>query len=291
MAEIDAVRDLLHALPRPADLAERRERMDAICSVDPVAPDIRFEPAAIGGVPAEWSLAPGSDPAGALLYFHGGGYCSGSIRSHRRMVAEAGRAAGLRTLALGYRLAPEHPFPAALDDAVAAYGFLLDQGIRPERIVVGGDSAGGGLTLALLVHLRGAGRPPPRGAWLVSPWVDLAMTGATLTTKAEVDPLIHAAYLHELATAYLGGVDPRDQRVSPLYADLRGLPPLLVQVGSAETLLDDAVRLAGRAGEADVAVRLEVWPGMIHAWPLWAARLADGRRALAAFGAFVRAPG
>jgi acetyl esterase/lipase len=204
------------------------------------------------------------------------------------MVAEAGRAAGLRTLAPGYRLAPEHPFPAALEDALAAYGFLLDQGIRPERIAVGGDSAGAGLTLALLASLRDTGRTLPRCAWLVSPWVDLAMTGATLTTKAEADPLIHADYLRELAAAYLGGVDPRDPRVSPLYAELRGLPPLLVQVGSAETLLDDAVRIARRAGEEDVAVRLEVWPRMIHAWPLWAARLEDGRRALAVAGAFIR---
>jgi acetyl esterase/lipase len=288
VAEIDAVRDLLRSRPRPTDLAERRERMDAICSVDPVAPDIRFEAVAIGTLPAEWSLAPGSDPSAALLFFHGGGYCSGSIRSHRRMVAEAGRAAGLRTLAPGYRLAPEHPFPAALEDALAAYGFLLDQGIRPERIAVGGDSAGAGLTLALLASLRDTGRTLPRCAWLVSPWVDLAMTGATLTTKAEADPLIHSDYLRELAAAYLGGVDPRDPRVSPLYAELRGLPPLLVQVGSAETLLDDAVRIARRAGEADVAVRLEVWPRMIHAWPLWAARLEDGRRALAVAGAFIR---
>ena len=290
-SEIDAVRELLRSKPRPAGLAERRERIDAIGSASPPARDIRLEPTVANGIPAEWSLAPGSDPSRVLLFFHGGGYCSGSIMSHRGMVTEAGRAARLRTLAVAYRLAPEHPFPAAIEDARAAYGFLLDQGILTSNIVVGGDSAGGGLTLALMIILRDAGQPLPGCGWLVSPWVDLQMTGASLDEKADIDPLISKPYLKELAAAYLAGTDPANPLVSPLRADLAGLPPLLVQVGSAETLLDDAVRLARRAGAADVRINLEIWPHMIHAWHLWAAQLKDGRRALASAGAFIRAHG
>jgi epsilon-lactone hydrolase len=287
-AEIDAVRALLRSQPRPVGWNERRGRLDAVGQAYPVASDIALEAVDAGGVPAEWSLAPGSDRARVLLFFHGGGYCSGSIASHRDMVTRVGRAGGVRTLALGYRLAPEHPFPAALDDALAAYGFLLDQGIAPDKIAIGGDSAGGGLTLATMIRLRDAGKPLPGCAWLVSPWVDLQMTGASLAEKADVDPLIQKPYLGELASAYLAGADPAGPLVSPLHADLAGLPPLLVQVGSAETLLDDALRIARRAGAADVPVNLEVWPHMIHAWHLWAAELDDGRRAIGSAGAFIR---
>ena len=286
-SDIDTVRELLRSKPRPTGFAERRERLDAIGSISPVAGDIRLEPIRANGVPAEWSLSPVGDASSVLLFFHGGGYCSGSI--HRGMVTEAGRAAGARTLAVGYRLAPEHPCPAAIEDARAAYHFLLDQGIAPSKIAVAGDSAGGGLTLALLITLRDTGQPLPGCAWLVSPWVDLQMTGASLADKANVDPLISRSYLEELASAYLADTDPADPLVSPLHADLVGLPPLLVQVGSAETLLDDAVRIARRAGAADVRVRLEIWPDMIHAWHLWVAKLKDARRAIASAGAFIRA--
>jgi epsilon-lactone hydrolase len=288
-SEIDAIRELLRSKPRPAGFAERRERLDAIGSTSPPAGDIRLEPIDTNGIAAEWSLAPGSDPSKVLLFFHGGGYCSGSIVSHRGMVTEAGRAARARTLAVGYRLAPEHPFPAAIEDARSAYRFLLDQGIAPSRIVIGGDSAGGGLTLALMTRVRDAREPLPACAWLVSPWVDLQMIGASLAEKAVADPLISKSYLEELASAYLAGADPANPLVSPLNADLAGLPPLLVQVGSAETLLDDAVRIARRAGAADVRVNLEIWPHMIHAWHLWAAQLEAGRRAIASAGAFIRA--
>ena len=289
-SEIDAIRALLSSKPRPVGWTARRQRLDEVGSIWPVADDITLAAADLGGVPGEWSSAPGGDAARVLLFFHGGGYCSGSILSHRRMATEAGRAAGMRTLAIGYRLAPEHPFPAALDDALTAWRFLRKQGVAAWQIAVGGDSAGGGLTVALITGLRDAGEELPACAWLVSPWTDLTMSGSTLASKDAVDPIIHKGYLEELAAAYVpAGVGRKDPRVSPLYADLSGLPPTLIQVGSAETLLDDATRFAAAAGAADVPVTLEIWPHMIHAWPLWNAHLEQGRRALASAGAFIRA--
>jgi epsilon-lactone hydrolase len=287
--EIDAIRILLGSKPRPVGWAERRHRLDEVGSIWPPADDVTLDPVDLDGVAGEWSLATGSDSSRVLLFFHGGGYCSGSILSHRRMVTEAGRAAGSRTLAVNYRLAPEHPFPAGFEDALKAWRFLRGQGVDAAKIAVGGDSAGGGLTLALLQHLRDAGEDLPACGWLVSPWTDLTMSGATLDSQDAVDPLIHKTYLEELAAAYVpAGVDRKDPRISAHFADLRGLPPLLIQVGSAETLLADSTRLAGVAGAAEVAVTLEIWPHMIHAWPLWNAHLADGRLALRHAGAFIR---
>nr|WP_249729715.1 alpha/beta hydrolase [Chelatococcus sp. YT9] len=280
--------EIFRSKPRPTTWAERRARMDEVCAIDPVRTDITLEPVTIGTIPAEWSLAEGSDPSRVLMFLHGGGYCSGSIKSHRTMVTGVGRAAGVRTLAVGYRLAPEHPFPAGLEDALAAYRFLRSQGHDAGAIAIGGDSAGGGLTLACLLSLRAAGEALPACAWLASPWVDLEMTGESLATKASVDPLIQRDYLQGLASAYLAGTDPRNPLVSPLHADLRGLPPTLVQVGSSETLLDDAVGISRALGGADVRATLEIWPEMIHAWPLWSARLDDGARAIEQVGSFLR---
>jgi len=288
-SEIGVIRALLSSKPRPQGWVERRARLDEVGSIWPVAADVELAGVDLGGLSGEWSRVPGSDETRVLMYFHGGGYCSGSIRSHRRLVSEAGRAAGTRTLAVDYRLAPEHPFPAALDDALTAWRFLREQGIAPMHVAVGGDSAGGGLTAALINHLRAAGEEQPACAWLVSPWTDLTMSGASLASKDAVDPLIHKGYLEELAHAYLpAGFESEDPRVSPLYSNLRGFPPTLIQVGSDETLLDDAVRFAAAVGSADVAVTLEIWPHMIHAWPLWNAHLEAGRRALASAGAFMR---
>ena len=288
-SEIDAVRALLGSKPRPVGWQERRHRIEEVGSAWPAASDIRLAEVDIEGLRGEWSMAPGSDASRVLLYFHGGGYCSGSILSHRRLVTEAGRAAKARTLAIEYRLAPEHPFPAAQDDALSAWRFLGKQGIVAEHIAVGGDSAGGGLTGALINRLRQTGGRIPGCAWLISPWTDLTLSGSTLATKDEVDPIIHKAYLAELVQAYLPpGVDKKDPRVSPLYADLAGLPPTLIQVGSCETLLDDSTRFAAAAGSAGVAVTLEIWPEMIHAFPMWNAHLAAGRQALANAGEFIR---
>jgi monoterpene epsilon-lactone hydrolase len=288
-SEIDAIRALLSSRPRPLGWTERRRRLDEIGSYWPAADDAEFEAVDVDGVPGEWSIVRGSDVSRALLYLHGGGYCSGSIVSHRRMVTEAGRAAGVRTLAIGYRLAPEHPFPAALDDALTAWRFLGDHGITAAHIAIGGDSAGGGLTVALVNRLREGKEELPGCMWLVSPWTDLTLSGTTLVTNDAADPIIHRSYLVELADAYVPvGMARTDPRISVLYADLKGLPPMLVQVGSAETLLDDSTRLAAAAGAAAVPVTLEIWPHMIHAWHLWNAHLEPGRRALASAGAFIR---
>jgi epsilon-lactone hydrolase len=287
-SEIEAIRTLLGSRPRPVGWPERRKRLDEVGSVWPVADDVKLTAIDINGVPGEWSIVPGSDPSRFLLFFHGGGYCSGSILSHRRLVTEAGRAAGVRTLVIAYRLAPEHPFPAAYDDALAAWHFLRHQNIPAAHIAIGGDSAGAGLTVALIGRLRDAGEELPGCAWLISPWTDLTMSGSTLVSKDALDPLMHKQYLNELAEAYLSpGMDRKDPRVSPLYANLKNFPPMLIQVGSAETLLDDATRLAAVAGAADVRVTLEIWPHMIHAWPLWNAHLEAGRRALASAGDFI----
>ena len=288
-SEIDAIRALLSAKPRPVGWEERRRRIEEVGAAWPVADDVKLETVDLDGVKGEWSIVPGADASRVLIYFHGGGYCSGSIVSHRRLVTEAGRAGGVRTLAAAYRLSPEHPFPAARHDALTVWRRLRREGYAAKHIAVGGDSAGGNLTLALVKELQRAGEDLPGCLWLLSPWVDLAMLGATLVSKSAVDPLIQKGYLEELAKAFApAGMDRKDPRLSPVYADLKGLPPTLIQIGSAETLLDDALRLASAAGAADVSTTLEIWPQMIHAWPLWNARLDPGRRALAHAGAFFR---
>ena len=248
-----------------------------------------MEPVSAGGVRAEWTSTPGAASDAAILYLHGGGYVIGSLDSHRHLVAEAGRAAGCWSLALDYRLAPEHPFPAAVDDAVAGYRYLLGRGIRPGRIAIAGDSAGGGLVVAAMVAIRDAGLPQPGCGWCISPWVDMEAAGDTMTSKAETDPTVQKAGILDMARLYLNGADPRSPLAAPLYADLAGLAPLLIQVGACETLLDDALRLARAAGAADVYVDLQIWPEMIHVWHLFHPELSAGKKAIAAGGAFVRA--
>ena len=211
--------------PRPSGLAERRERLDDLGKHYGTPAEFRLEPVDANGVAAEWSTSPAADPSRAILFLHGGGYISGSIESHRPLATAIGRAAGARTLALGYRRAPEHPFPAAVEDVISGYRFLLEQGLAPGRIAIAGDSAGGGLTIALMVAARDRGLPLPSCGWCISPWVDLENTGATMSTKAAVDPLIQKPYLMELANSYLGSASPRTPLASPLFADLTGLPP------------------------------------------------------------------
>lgn len=286
-ADIAAIRAMLAGRPRPAGAAERRERLDDFGRALGVPEGAQLEPIEIKGVPAEWSTTPEADPARAVLFLHGGGYIAGSIVSHRYLAVEIGRAAQARTLALGYRLAPEHPYPAQLEDALAAYQYLCDRGLPTGTIAVAGDSAGSNLALALLLALRARGLPLPCCGWLISPWSDLTASGATMQTKAGVDPLIQKPYLLELARDFAGGKELIDPLISPQLADLTGLPPLLIHVGSEETLLDDAVGLAGRAGAAGVDVTLEIWPEMIHAFPMFFPRVVASRRATARAGAFM----
>jgi monoterpene epsilon-lactone hydrolase len=248
--------------------------------------DVTYTPVNAGGVRAEWVTPAGARQEQAILYLHGGGYVFGSI--HREMVARIAMTTGLRALLLDYRLAPEHPFPTALDDALAAYRWLLGEGHARRGLVVAGDSAGGGLTVATLVAARCYGLPPAAAGVCLSPWTDLAMTGATLTTKADEDPIVSRPLLEQLATWYLGGADPRAPFASPLYADLTGLPPLLIQVGTAETLLDDARRLADRARAAGVQVTLREWEGMPHVWHFFGSFLPEARAAMEDMAAFLK---
>jgi monoterpene epsilon-lactone hydrolase len=246
------------------------------------------KPVDANGVKAEWTSTPDADQDSVILYLHGGGYVICSLESHRHLVAEVGRAAGTRTLAIDYRLAPEHPFPAPVEDTVAAYRYLLDSGLKPTRIALAGDSAGGGLVVGALLAIREAGLPLPACGWCISPWVDMEALGHSFVDRAETDPTVQKATILMMAQWYLGGADPRHPHAAPIYGDLRGLPPLLIQVGSVETLLDDSITLARKAGTADVPVDLQIWPEMIHIWHIFFPMLSAGRRAIAAGGSFVR---
>ena len=287
-AEIVALRAKLASRPRPEDYRQRRRDIDARGVQYGLAQDVSVEPVNANGVRAEWTSTPQADRNSALLYLHGGGFVIGSLDSHRHLVSEAGRAANAWALALDYRLAPEHPFPAAVDDSVSGYRFLLSRGYKPGRIAIAGDSAGGGLVVSAMIAIRDAGLPQPACGWCISPWVDLEATGETMSTKASTDPSVQQAGILDMARMYLNGADPRQPLAAPIYADLTGLAPLLVQVGAAETLLDDAIRLAKTAGAADVRVDLQIWPEMVHVWHLFHPELKAGRRAIEQGGAFVR---
>jgi acetyl esterase/lipase len=241
-----------------------------------------------GGVDSEW-ITPANAPRDkAILYFHGGGFRIGSVASHRDLISQIAVASGCRVLAINYRLAPEHRFPAALDDALAAYGWMLDQGLKPGHVAFAGDSAGGNLVLATILALRERRLSLPVSAVLMSPWTDLAATGASYVSRAETDPIHQRAMILVLAKNYLGGQgDPCDPLVSPLYADLRGLPPLLIQVGDRETVLDDSVMFADLARAAGVDVHLEVWNGMIHVFQMFGAELSEAHQAIASIAQFL----
>jgi epsilon-lactone hydrolase len=267
---------------------QSRAELEEMAALLPVEADIMCEEALAGGVRAEWVTAPGADASRAILYLHGGGYVIGSIRTHRGLAARLSRAAKARVLALDYRLAPEYPYPAAVEDSVAAYRWMLARGLSPARIVIAGDSAGGGLTVAALVALKEANIPLPAAGVCLSPWIDMEATGDSMKSRAGDDPIVQKEALLAMAAAYLGGKSPRTPLASPLYADLSGLPPLLIQVGTAETLLDDASRLAERARKAGVRVTYEPWEGMIHIWQLFAPMLDEGQQAIEHIGVFVQ---
>ena len=288
--QLDAIVGMLRQgggvdLAQPAPAA-RKQFVEMLAAIPP--PPGAFEPVSAGAVPAFWSGPPGEGAGGVLLYLHGGGYVIGDAFNYRALWSALARASGARGLGLDYRLAPEHPFPAAVEDAVAAYRWLLDGGHAPGQVVVAGDSAGGGLAVSALVEARRQGLPMPAGVFAISPWADLACMGASIQGKAQEDPSLTIAGLHNCARQYLGSAPAGSALASPINADLTGLPPLLIHVGSAEILLDDAVRLAGAAGAAGVRTRLEVWPGMPHVWHAFAFMLDEGLEATAEAGAFLR---
>lgn len=262
------------------DVPTLRAAFNELMAQVPVAPDIQQKPTTIGGVGAIEVTIQGTEPKNVILYFHGGVYVIGTAAASVPLVGDLARRTGAKAITVDYRLGPEHPYPAAVDDAQAAYEGLLGQGIDPAQIALAGESAGGGLAVATLLALRGAGTPLPSCAFLMSPYVDLTLSGETLAEKEAVDPVLTPDGLRIRVPDYVAGADAVDPLISPVFGDLSGLPPLLVQVGSHEILLSDAVRLAGRAATANVPVTLEVTPGVPHVFQGFAALLDEGDAAL-----------
>jgi len=283
---IERIRAVCRSWNRDTSVAQMRSDWDSAfggCSI-PVLCERVFA----GGVDGEW-IAPADAPQEkAILYFHGGGFRIGSVASHRDLIAQIAYASGCRVLGINYCLAPEHRFPAALDDALAAYGWMLDQGVKPGNLAFAGDSAGGNLVLAAMLALRERRLPLPVAGMLMSPWTDLAATGASYVSRAEADPIHQRPMILALARNYLGEQgDPRDPLVSPLYADLTGLPPLLIQVGDCETVLDDSTMFAEKARAAGVDIELQVWDGMIHVFQMFGAELPEARQAISSIANFL----
>lgn len=273
-----------------APLDVQRQALDGMGASAETPDGLDAKPMTFAGMPAERLV-----PAGALaadrvvLYLHGGGFAMGSCASHRAIAGRVGDACRAPVILPEYRLAPEHPFPAGPDDALAAYRALLDEGHRPDGIVIVGDSAGGGLAAGLAATIARLGLPGPGAVVLMSPFVDMTLSGDSYRTRDGIDPWLKAALFPETRDRYVGGADPADPLVSPLFADLRGLPPTLIQVGDHEVLLDDSVRLAKRLDAAGVAVTLEVVPEMWHVFQLFAPALPEAEAALKRIGAFVEA--
>lgn len=288
-AEFEQLLSMMKAQPRvldSPDLQQMRAGMEAFAAMAQPPADVACTPVSANGVPAEWVVAPGATDR-AILYLHGGGYVIGSIATHRDIAGRISRGSAARVLLAGYRLGPEHPFPAAVDDAVACYRWLRAQGIPAANLAIAGDSAGGGLTMATLLALRDSGDELPACGVCLSPWVDLTQSGASMIERDALDPMVHKDTLDEMARMYLNGADALHPLASPLHADLSGLPPLLIQVGTAETLYDDSVRLAERAQSAGVHVEFEPWDDMIHVFQSFS-MLPEAQRAVARIGEFVR---
>lgn len=270
-------------------VAEKRAMMEELSERFPTPDDALVESVSANGVPAEWVAAPGANLNRQVLYLHGGGYVQGSPNSHRSLGYNLSKASDARVLMLDYRLAPEHVFPAAVDDAVAGYKWMLSQGAHPSKIVIGGDSAGGGLTISALVAVRDAGLPLPAGGLCISPWTDLSQSGDSIVLREQEDPMLNAESLQWFADHYLGDTDPETPLASPIHADLSGLPPLLVQVGTSEVLYDDSTRLAEKAQLAGVSVTLKPWAEMVHVWHIFSPLITQGQDAVAEAGQFINA--
>jgi epsilon-lactone hydrolase len=283
---VERIRAVYRGWNRDTTVAQMRADWDAAFQ-STAGPAVR-ERLSVDGVDAEWIAGGDAQSETAILYFHGGGFRIGSVTSHRDLIGRIAEATKCRVLAINYRLAPEHRFPAAVEDAVTAYGWLLRQGLKPEGIALVGDSAGGNLVLAAMLSLRDRGLPLPAAGVLMSPWTDLAATGASYVSRAAADPIHQRPMILALVRNYLGeGGDPHAPLASPLYAELAGLPPLLIQVGDRETVLDDALMFARHAEAAGVRVQTEVWDGMIHVFQMFAAELPEARAAIASIGQFL----
>jgi acetyl esterase/lipase len=275
------------------DIKERvqksRDGLEDLAKMVKVPKDVKVEPINADGVPAEWVSAPEAIETNVILYLHGGGYVSGSINSHRELVSRISRTSKARVLIINYRLAPEHPFPAAVEDSTKAYKWLIEkQNINPEKIIIAGDSAGGGLTFTTLLNLRDNEIPLPAAAVGLSPWTDLGITGETYRTKRKEDVMVSYDGIIFDALLYLEETDYRNPLASPLYGNLQGLPPILILVGTAELLLDDSKRFAERAKEAGVDITLDIWDDMPHVFPAFAAFAPEGQDAIEKIGEFIR---
>ena len=286
MAAMRAERDARAGRPPPT-VAEERASYGLIADIWPVPHDVSIMSVEVAGRPAEWVAAPGAGHGRAVLYLHGGGYVIGSLATHRDLASRVSRSSASRVLLPDYRRAPEHQFPAALEDALGAFRWLLSQGCDPRRLAIAGDSAGGGLALATLVRLRDAGDPLPAAAVCLSPWTDLALSGDSMQSRAIADPAVDRATLQRWADYYLAGANARQPLASPLYADLSGLPPVLLLVGTAEVLLDDTVRVAQRLAAAGVEVVCEQWPDLGHVFAAYATT-PEAAEAAVLIGTFLR---
>jgi acetyl esterase/lipase len=282
---VERIRAVYRSWNRDTSVAQMRRDWDA--AFGGCALPVSCSPINDGGVDGEWIAPADAPPDKAILYFHGGGFRVGSVASHRGLIAQIADTSGCRVLAINYRLAPEHRFPAALDDVLAAYGWMLEQGLQPSNVAFAGDSAGGNLALSAMLSLRDRGLPLPAAALLMSPWTDLAATGASYVSRAEADPIHQRPMIVALAENYLGQGDPRDPLVSPLYADLNGLPPLLIQVGNRETVLDDSTMFAEKARSAGVDTELQIWDGMIHVFQMFS-EIPEAHQAIAETAGFLR---
>jgi monoterpene epsilon-lactone hydrolase len=288
--ELDGLRAAIARAAPAADvpLPDMRDRFERLGAAMPVGPGIEHENVAAGDRPAEWTRTAGSRSDAAILHLHGGGYVLGSPRTTRSITAGLARHTGLPVLALDYRLAPEHQFPAAIDDATAAYSWLLAQGLDPRHLVISGDSAGGGLTMALLLTLRDRGLTLPAGGIGLSPMLDLTLSSPSIEANTANDPQVTVPFLRLAIDNYLPpGVDPKTPLASPLFADLAGLPPLLLQAGGDEALLDDSIRFGEAAEAAGVDVTVESWQAMMHVWPMLAPRLPEAEAALASIADWI----
>jgi len=286
---IDKVREMLKNLTPAGEqsLASHRALWEQNADTFPTSSAVRVEKVKLDDCFAERVQAKNATTNRVILYFHGGGYALGSARSHRHLAARLSEASAATVFTLDYRRAPEHPFPAAVEDATAAYEVLLQQ-IRPEHFAVGGDSAGGALTLATLLSARDKGLPMPAAAVLLSPFVDLTCSGDTHVTRASVDPIVSRDVLQNFISMYLGTTDRRNPMASPVFADLTGMPPLMIQVGDHETLLAEALLLADQARKVGVPVRCDVWPEMIHVWQLFWQILPEGAQAVDQVGLYLK---